>query len=616
MRRSIPQLLRPLLASIAASEAGRRIAVALMPSAVILFALAAGVRPTLSSVLPIHLATLASALAAFWLVPQRRPASDAVDTFGLLRGICVVVLMAGVAWGFTAGVWAADVREAALPWAWLLFDAALLFLLANRGARHAPYLATLVTAAVVLAGAWVLPAAHHGASTWRPFETPHLNAFTPQLQRLARESAASSPLRGIGLGNLARHAAGQGIPVVGVAWPRVMDPSLVPDQIQPALSELNSKTGSAAPAVSARQSAPPRLSSLALYTVEVGLMGVALTFAFAAYLIATALYAILRAVGARPAAYESPPTGLALLALVLLMGWCAMLVGGLRGDFLRQPIGVLSASAGGGLLWGLVRRLLAVSAERPAVASFRALAKAEAPAGEDPLLAAPPARLWPRLAPVPFALILGLACYLPLRGERLAESVARSQAAGGAPSATAEQQLRRAAFLNPFSSEAPFLLARHIEGRLGTAGSATTDLATLAEDAYFAARKHDPYRDDIAAAQARFHMMRQQNIKMATAIADGLRHAPESLLLTLWTAQAAEISGNTLLLEAAWNEAVRLALLEQPDIAAYLLERLIEFHETRGDNARALGLACLLFQIRPGDLGAGAAIRRLAAKAG
>jgi hypothetical protein len=607
---------------------GRRIAVALLPAAVILSAFAAGPRPTLASVLPIHLATLAGALAAFWLVPRKRPAGDAADTFGLLRGICVVVLAAGITWGFTAGVWAADVREAALPWAWLLFDAALLFLLANRGARHAPYVATLATAAVVLAGAWGLPAMHRGASPWRAFESPRLNAFTPRLQRLARQAAASAPLSGIGLGNLARRAAGEGIPVVGVAWPRAMDPSLVPDLIQPALSQFDPKTASEAPAVTVREAAPPRLSSLALYTVEVGVTGLALSFAFAAYLIATALYAILRALTSRGRAYEFPPTGLALLASAMLAGWCAMLVGGLRGDFLRQPIGVLATSGGGGLLWGLVRLLLAATAERSSAAYFGAFSEAVpaagsseyaatgAPEGKHPLVAAPPRRRWPRLVPVPFALILGLACYLPLWGERLAGSAARAEAAGDAPSAATEQQLRRAAFLNPFSSEAQFLLARHIERRLGAAGSGASELAARAEDAYFAARKRDPYRDDIAAAQARFHMMRQQNFKMTTTITDGLRHSPESLLLTLWAAQAAEVTGNTLLLEAAWDEAVRLALSEQPDVAVYLLERLIEFHESRGNNARALGLACLLFQIRPGNLAAGAAIRRLAAKAG
>jgi hypothetical protein len=217
--------------------------------------------------------------------------------------------------------------------------------------------------------------------------------------------------------------------------------------------------------------------------------------------------------------------------------------------------------------------------------------------------------------PVPIALLLALAGYLPLWGERLAESATRADGAG-APADTVERQLRRAEVLNPFSSQAPFLLARHLEGRLATAGTAAPDLAVRAEDAYFAARKRDPYRDDIAAAQARFHMMRQQNFKMAAAIADGLRHAPESLLLTLWAAQAAEVTGNTLLLEASWDDAVRLSVADQPDIAVYLLQRLVEFHEARGDNARALALACLLFEIRPGHLYAGEAILRLAPKAG
>jgi hypothetical protein len=316
-----------------------------------------------------------------------------------------------------------------------------------------------------------------------------------------------------------------------------------------------------------------------MYVAEWGAVGTALGLTLVALLLARAGLACLRGTPAVPPVQVAAYLGL----------WLWLLAEGAQGPALRHPYGFVLFCLFSGLLWGSTRRALRSPEESSIFDHSQLMRRLVLGAGA--------------LA----CLIGALLTLLPLWGLRRAERITEENLALPSSAST----LRWAARLHPWSADVCLLQARQKIAQNGIAGKSDSLDLFDAEKYLIEALGRNPYRDDIYATQASLYQEGKQSYKMLRAITDGLRHCPNSLPLSLWAIEYAQLAGNDALLEMACQDAIRLT---PPGSATRIhqLGRLAAFYERKGNIPRALKIATQQVQEAPGNPDALTRMRRLA----
>ncbi|HNY26748.1 MAG TPA: hypothetical protein PLA90_06320 [Candidatus Sumerlaeota bacterium] len=316
-----------------------------------------------------------------------------------------------------------------------------------------------------------------------------------------------------------------------------------------------------------------------MYVAEWGAVGTALGLTLVALLLARAGFASLRGTPAVPSVQMAAYLGL----------WLWLLAEGAQGPALRHPYGFVLFCLFSGLLWGNTRRALRAPEESTLFDHSRLVRRLVLGAGA-------------------LGCLIGafLTC-LPLWGLRRAERITEENLALPSSAST----LRWAARLHPWSADICLLQARQKIAQNRIAGKPDNLDLFDAEKYLIEALGRNPYRDDIYATQASLYQDGKQSYKMLRAITDGLRHCPNSLALSLWAIEYAQLAGNDALLEMACQDAIRLS---PPGSATrvHQLGRLAAFYERKGNTTRALKVAIQQVQEAPGNPDALTRMRRLA----